>query len=207
MTYAEALAALKAQQPGHLLLRLLSLAETPANRLILERELSKFPDQEEAPKEIASPGEQTGVLDGLFRQQSDLFGERRKLSNSFHDCQTDADRRAVSISIQSVQARIEFVRSQIKDFKALGHLPKADEKYPVPEDPFKLGALRASLRASISRKTRELKDLALEALDGKEDLKKTAASETKLRELQNHLKLVQKSIQDRNIQSSGLREG
>lgn len=205
MTYKEALEALRAQQPRHILLRLLSIAETPANRIILDRELSKFSAPKNDAPPMATPGEETGVLDELHRQQATLFGERRKLSNSFHNCETDSDRRGISERIFSVQRKIEGVRAQMRDYKSLGYLPQPDDKYPVPEDPFRLLALRASLRSSISRKTREA--LTMASAEQDQDSKKMAAAENKLRDLKNHLERVQKAIKDRNIQPSGLREG
>lgn len=217
MTYQEALSALKLANPEHPLLRILSLAETAGNRLILNKALEKLQppavviasiEVPVAPDEVYTDPIGDAVLEGLHRQQSTLFGERRKLSNSFHDCQTDGERRNVSEAIQAVQRRIEHVRQQMRDYKAVGYIPAADEKYPVPEDPFKLLALRASLRASISRKGREARDLAAAEIDKQENAsKKLALAENKLRELQNHLERVQKAIQDRNIQPGRLREG
>lgn len=217
MTYAEALEALRSAKPEHILLRLLGANQSDGNRLILDRELEKLKGTVVAtaptiivanPEELDIDPVGDAVLDDLHRKQSTLFGERRKLSNSFHDCNSDTERSIVSASIQSVQRQIEHVRQQMKDYKALGHVPAADEKYPVPEDPFKLLALRASLRASISRKSREARDLAADAIDNDQaSAKKLSLAENKLRELQNHLERVQKAIQDRNIQPGGLREG
>jgi DNA repair exonuclease SbcCD ATPase subunit len=217
MSYQEALEALRAVNPGHVLLRILGASQTAGNRLILDRELAKLAVQESDTPPIGDPTtpdeldvDPVGdpVLEDLHRLQSVLFADRRKLSNSFHDCQTDGERRDVSEAIQAVQRRIEHVREQMKDYKRIGHVPAPDEKYPVPEDPFRLIALQASLRASISRKSREARDLAAaEAENDQNSSKKLPQAESKLRELQNHLERVQKAIKDRNIQPSGLRQG
>ncbi|HRI58342.1 MAG TPA: hypothetical protein PK228_01420 [Saprospiraceae bacterium] len=223
MTYQEAIEALRAAQPGHVLLRLLSLKETPANRLVLDRELRKIARPAAAPTPIGAVAavrvveiEQEDqpddtdddVLTRLRMQQSDLFGDRRKLSNSLHDCANDAQRAKVSREIQSVQRRIEWVRKQIQDYKAYGYVPGQDEKYPVPDDPFVLTNLRDSLRASLSRKKKEIRLLGADVLDevpgAAEKLQK---AETKFTELQNHLTRVQKAIEDRNIQPGRLQEG
>lgn len=223
MTYREKIEALRAAQPGHVLLRVLSLGETPANVLILDKELKKIarvtvttapigaaPTVTRA--EIVENDDQDDpddeVLARLRMQQSDLFCDRRKLSNSFHDCANDAQRAKVSRDIQSVQRRIEWVRKQIADYKAYGYVPGQDEKYPVPEDPFVLLSLRNSLRASISRKAKEVRLLASDVQDSVPGAgEKLQKAETKLTELQNHLTRVQKTIQDRNIQPVGLQEG
>lgn len=223
MTYQEKIEALRAAQPGHILLRILSMGETASNGLILDGELKKIPrataapaamgaattrqvpeiEQEETPDDTDDE-----VLTRLRMQQSDLFCERRKLSNTFHDCANDAQRAKVSKEIQGVQRRIEWVRKQIADYKAYGYVPGQDEKYPVPDDPFVLVSLRNSLRASISRKTKEVRllgaDVADEVPGAAEKLQK---AETKLTELQNHLTRVQKTVQDRNIQPERLQEG
>lgn len=210
MTYHQALDALRVAKPDHLLLRLLSMGETPGNRVILDRELAKFTEAE-APFEVEiidlhKTGDST--LEDLYRQQSDLFGERRRLSNMFHNCSTDGDRRAISEDIQGIQRKIEHVRKQVADYKALGHVPTSDERYPIPDDPFRLIALRDSLRASISRKSRQARELAALALEEKlQNPKSLTQAENKLRDLQTHLQRVQKAIDDRNIQPGRLREG
>lgn len=223
MTYEAKIEALRAAQPGHVLLRILSMGETAANRLILDGELKKIgaspptPSPSErggATPRVAEADEETPddtedeVLTRLRMQQSDLFCDRRKLSNSFHDCDTDAERAKVSRDIQRVQRQIEWVRKQIADYKAFGYLPGKDEKYPVPDDPFVLLSLRNSLRASVSRKTKEVRLLASDVADevaGAEE--KLQKAEAKLTELQNHLTRVQKTVEDRNIQPERLQEG
>lgn len=211
MTYQEGLARLRAANPEHILLQVLALAESEMNWLILSRELDKYEAQSpEVVQKLEDEAEhQVGdsVLEDLHRKQATLYGERRKLSNSFHDCSTDAERRDVSEAIQAVQRRIEHVRKQMAEYKKMGHVPAESEKYPVPEDPFKLLALRDSLRSSISRKSRQVRELALKALNDASHNKSLNESDNKLRELHNHLERVQKAITDRNIQPGRLREG
>ena len=222
MTYREALEVLRAAKPDHGLLRILGLAESPSNRLILDNELDKYapkpvadtpisvaamPDDPEMEIEMPDDPEDERLA-ALRRQQSDLFCERRKLSNSFHECFTDSQRAKVSESIQRVQRQIEFVRRQIRDFKEYGHTPGSNDKYPIPEDTFKLLALRDSLRSSISRKSKEIRLLGVEAAgDRAGAAEKLEKAEAKMRELQNHIQRVQKAIEDRNIQPGRLSEG
>lgn len=222
MTYRVALEALRAAKPDHILLRILAREESAANRLILDQELRKLGVERAAPTPIAlsATSEQAENepetpddpederLAALRRQQSDLFCERRKLSNSFHECFTDSQRAKVSEAIQRVQRQIEFVRRQIRHYKEHGYAPGSDEKYPVPTDTFKLLALRDSLRSSISRKSKEIRLLGAEAADDRAGAaEKLEKAEAKMRELQNHLKRVQKTIEDRNIQPGRLSEG
>lgn len=224
MTYQEGIEALRAAQPGHVLLRILSMGESAANRLILAGELKKIGvstspptpspiergDDELLTQEVNDSLDDTEdeVLTRLRMQQSDLFCDRRKLSNSFHECDTDAERAKVSRDIQQVQRQIEWVRKQIADYKAFGYIPGKDEKYPVPEDPFVLLSLRNSLRASVSRKTKEVRLLAADVMDEVAGAaEKLLKAETKLTELQNHLTRVQKTVEVRNIQPERLQEG
>lgn len=202
MTYAEKIDALSALQPGHTLLRLLASAQSRVNELILDRELKKArsagpPVANEQEEE--EPGDNP-VLNGLHVEKSRLYGERAKLSNTFHDCRCDADRRRVSEKIQIVQARIEAIRRDIRTYKAEGRLPEQAEEFPVPEDAFRLLGLRDSLRAAISRKKREVGAAG-------EDAERLARSTHKLNHLQKHLSIVQATIENRNIQPGRLSEG
>lgn len=214
MTYAAAYSALIDARPDHPLRRLLA-TESAGNRLIVDMELRKIGSVNVAPAPIGAvdavsepeneapddPSDQ--VLGRLRRQQSDLFGERRRLSNTFHGCDTDAERAAVSRDIQRVQRQIEAVRRQIDDYKQHGRIPGQQEKYPIPDDPAALVLLRNSLRSSISRKSKEIRALG-ESGDESDRLQR---AEAKMNELRNHLERVEKAIQDRDIQPRGLSEG
>ena len=71
----------------------------------------------------------------------------------------------------------------------------------MPEDPFKAIGLRDSLRASISRKKKEIMHLGREVLDNKPGAaERLQKCEVKLRDLTNHLKIVKEDIKDRNLQ-------
>lgn len=219
MTYREAYEALIAVKPDHILRRILA-TESAGNRLLLDAELRKIGSESVAPALIsaaptlaepeneAPDDPEDEVLTRLRMQQSDLYTGRRRLSNTFHDCDTDAERAGVSREIQKVQRHIEYVRRQIADYKAHGRIPGAQEKYPVPDDPFALVSVRNSLRASISRKSKEIRllgeDVTAEVAGAAEKLQR---AEAKMTELQNHYIRVQKAIQDRNIQPERLSEG
>lgn len=208
MTYQEQLDELKRRVPTHPLLRVFAVSPSKINALLLSRELAKTapqeaePEADEALEEETPDPDEDETLRGLRMQQSNLFIERRKLSNSFHDCANDRQRRTVSEKIQIVQRRIEMVRADIRQYRELGYLPEPDEKYPIPEDTFRLVALRDSLRASISRKKREIEHIGRElAENNPEAPQKLEKAEAKLKDLQTHLEHVKKAIQNRNLQS------
>lgn len=207
MTYQEQLDTLKKRNPSHPLLRVFSVSRTPINAILLARALEKSkPPEPEKTEEVDEEDEELDqdddeTLRRLRMQQSNLFVERRKLSNSFHECANDRQRRTVSEKIQVVQRRIEMVRAEIRQYKELGYLPEPDEKYPVPEDTFRLVALRDSLRASISRKKREIEHIGREIEEkDPEAPARLEKAEAKLKDLKTHLEHVKKAITDRNLQ-------
>jgi len=206
MTYQEQLDELKRRNPTHPLLRVFAMNRTAINALLLKRELDKTKPPEPTPEAVEAEEEDADqdddeVLRGLRMQQSNLVGDRRKFSNSFHACANDRQRKAVSEKIQIIQRRIEMVRAEIRQYKELGYLPEPDEKYPIPEDTFRLIGLRDSLRAGISRKKREIEHLAREIEENKpEAADRLEKAEAKLKELRTHLEHVKKAIENRNIQ-------
>lgn len=195
MTYEEKLELLRHHNPAHILLRMLTASRSASSTLILDRLIADIPVkaapevQEEEPEDVRDLDDPADVkLAAMRREQSDLFTIRRRLSNSFHDCQNDRQRASVSDQVQEVQRQIDRLFAKIDAYKSLGLDPgKRDEKYPIPEHPGDRVQLQYSLRSSISRKRGQIKDLA----DQPEKLEK---AEAKLRELQNHLKHVEKAI-------------
>lgn len=215
--YEENIARLEAAAPGHLLLSMFRRGHSAINALLLERELAKLPAPAPAPakpepSEViddddadTTDDENDETLRRLRMEQSNLFSERRKLSNSFHDCANDRQRAGVSEKIQVLQHRIESVKQTIRTYKEQGRIPEPDEKYPVPEDPFKLLALRDSLRASISRKKREIEHIGREIEENDPAAPaKLEKAEAKLKELTIHLSHVKKAVADRDIQPGRL---
>lgn len=210
--YPEQLATLEKANPKHPLLWAFRRGYSAGNALLLQREIEKLPPPV-APAPVEADGDDPNDQDDpedetlrrLRMEQSNLFSERRKLSNTFHDCANDRQRATVSEKIQVLQHRIESVKQTIRTYKEQGRIPEPDEKYPVPDDPFKLLALRDSLRASISRKKREIEHIGRE-IEEKDPAApaKLEKAEAKLKDLQIHLKHVQKGVTDRNLQPGGL---
>jgi hypothetical protein len=209
MTYQEGIELLRKAKPDHVLLRLLSEKETAVNFKVLESELKKHSVKEMQPICISDQqaDQEDEVLRGMRMQLSGLYVDRAKLSNTFHDCSTNQERRVVSEKVQVVQARIVMLRQQIRAYKDTGRSPESDEKYPVPENPFQLLALRDSLRASISRKKREIMHLAREVGEKTPGAaEKLPKAEAKLKDLQNHIHRVEEAVNTRNLQPGRLSE-
>lgn len=203
MTYQEKIEALRDAEPQHPLLRRLSAGESRANVIILDNCLKKIRQQKKAAADAPADNEPSDpALNRLHIEKSRLYAERARLSNTFHDCQTDKERRKVSEQIQIVQARIEIVRANIRAYKANGRLPEEEEEFPIPADPFRLIGLRDSLRAAISRKKKEIgmAETAGEA-------EKLGRLKSKQEHLKKHLSIVEKAIETRNIQPGRLQEG
>lgn len=216
MTYAQKIEALEHLQPDNRLLRIFRMVQSPGNEMLLDVELDKvgIPVSAPAPAEPVALEEpvqteaEDPTLTELHREQTYLFGQRRKISNEFHECFNDRQRAQVSERIQVIQARIEIVRDNIRAFRQHGHLPESDEKYPIPEDPFRLIALEKSLLASRSRKGREIREIGDQILHkrpGAED--RLQKAEAKYKELDTHLTHVRKAIQTRNLQPGAIPEG
>lgn len=205
--YEQQLKRLEKAVPKHPLLWAFRRGHTASNALLLARALDKIPpppvviqdDDPEPPDDVDDDTMRRFRMD-----QSNLFSDRRKLSNEFHTCQSDRQRAGVSERIQIVQAQIERLKQQINIYKEQGRIPEPDEKYPVPEDPFKLLALRASLRASISRKKRKIVQIGRDQDKLPDAPERLAKAEGKLKELKLHLNHVKKAIQDRDIQPGRL---
>lgn len=207
--YDDVLAALKSACPEHPLLRVFGMLKTETHLRLMENELSKFTVQEETEEAPAAiDGEEAEELTQLHRQQTMLYGERRKLSNSFHDCFNDRQRADVSQRIQVVQAQIEMVRQHINYFKTTGRMFQADDRYPIPKDPYELLALERSLMSSISRKSNQIRQIGLEMLEQKPGAdERLQKAEAKIKDLQKHLEHVRKAKTVRNLQPGAVPEG
>ena len=217
MTYQEGIEQLRKLKPDHVLLRMLEAKESTVHFKILQSELKKHSPQEmqpicisdqEADQEEAVDEVEDELLRGMRMQLSGLYVDRAKLSNTFHDCSTNHERRVVSEKVQVVQVRIEMLRQQIRAYKSTGRTPDSDDQYPIPENPFQLRALRDSLRSSISRKRREIMHLGREVSENKPGAAdRLPKAEAKLKDLENHLNRVQKAVNTRNLQPGRLSEG
>lgn len=120
--------------------------------------------------------------------RSDLFVQRAKLSNKFHSCKNDAERREVSQAIKFIQAKIASNTDQINHYQQTGEIKQdsagmmKDKQKPfvIPADPVKLISVRNSHRSTISRYKSNLLGLA-KLPNGHKDKIKIPEIEEKLR--------------------------
>lgn len=201
--YCDEVAELAAAAPGHPLLRTLQSGHSVINEIYL-REAMKSVD----PSAIAEAAtENADVFDQnddpgdpeLARMRTEirkLFFERNGLSNRFRGCGSKSERAEVSADIEVVQRNIGRMMQRIRHWKIAGKLADDDPggNY-VPKDGLELARLRASLRASISRKKGEIGELRAEDLTTDERAQRRLEScLKKLESLEIHLAQVQKAV-------------
>jgi hypothetical protein len=190
--YASKLEELERLAPKNLLLDKLKQGTGIVNNVLLAIELKKA--REEA---IEEPGDPIGDdrLKAMRVELRKLFSDRAALSNKFHDCKTNADRAVVSEDIQVVQRNIERVMGWIRQYIVHGTLPdEAERKYYVPKDGLELAKKRNSLRASISRKKKEVERLRQGDLSSPALARKVESEENKLTDLKMQLANVEEAI-------------
>lgn len=198
--YIAGLELLKAKNPEHPLIPAIERGHSYMNCVYLEKALSTIPDEiDEEEDEYyedldASPSPQ---LDKLYDKMRELFTERAKLSNQFHDVATDLDRARISTSISKVQDSLETLFKQISYFRKHGKMPleTIDDRYPIPGTEWETIKKRNSLRSSISRAEKELKMLHKNNAPEERILKK----EDFLKEKKIHLTHVEKALKAAGI--------
>ena len=190
------------RMPTHPLLRVLRGGWSDVNVMYMKAVLEQL---EALPEEVID--EKTDIEENAFpkipandpvmirlqKEKSRLFGERAKLSNKFHDCDTDEQRSYLSDDIQAVQADIERVKKQIRRYELDGRVPEpeADGTFQVPGDPYERVRKLDSLRSSESRYKRELEGLAANPERNK---RRIGELEGKIREKRNQIIHVEAAI-------------
>lgn len=182
--YTESLRNLQKEAPDHILLNVLIAGYSERNVVILRQTWKKI----EAQKEQKQQEPESPALEALHRKKSQLFTERRRLSNTFHTCRTDGQRRAISEQIQAVQRDIESVMRQIR---AGQELP-SEERYHVSTDPVARMKQVNSLRSSVSRKRKEIRILREAVANNEKNANERLTSAlVKLADLETHLRHVE----------------
>jgi hypothetical protein len=160
--YKEALARVESGNPGEVLLPLLRSGWSEKNVIYMKAALRRL-DGTPAPTaprkvDVSGAGD---VLASLYKVQQVLRGRRAKLSNSFHDCKTDADRREVSAGILKIEEEIRDNERKIAHYKAHRQLPQeaGGEGESLPDDPIALMKALASINAKISQTKKTLLEL------------------------------------------------
>lgn len=133
-------------------------------------------------------GDKDPRLTRLHIRKRDLFNQRAKLSNKFHDCSTDQERDGISKQVEAVQDRIEKVFRDIEHFDRFGEPKQEKLKFEPPADKAKCVKMLNSTRSYLSKVKRELE--AMEKLpQAKQDAKRLVFLRNKFDEL-----TVKKSI-------------
>lgn len=189
--YSAGLEFLKLKKPDHPLMASLEKGYTPINCKYLNYALNSIPETTEEKRK-----EKPVQLILIEKERRQLFGERAKLSNKFHDCSADTERARISDQIQIVQRKIEAFNKQIRHYNRTGKLPEEDNEFP--EDPIELMKKRDSFRSSISYFKRELEQLYVLPQNHPER-EKIDYKEEKLRELKLKLDRVQRIIDKKSI--------
>jgi hypothetical protein len=201
--YFDEVARVAAAAPGHPLLRTLQSGHSKINEIYLQQAQKSVaaaviteqePEDEDVFDENDDPADPE--LARMRAEIRGLFFERNRLSNRFRDCGSKSERADVSADIETVQRNIARMMRRIRHWKIAGKLADDDQGgHYVPKDGLELAALRASLRASISRKKAEIKELReLDLTSDERSARKLEKCLTKLESLEVHLAMVLKAI-------------
>lgn len=123
------------------------------------------------------------VLRELWAEKGRLFRQRGKLSNKFHDCKTDAERKRNSDNILAVWEQIQVVKAKIAHYEEYGSLPKEEERFPLPDDPAELLKKLMSIRSLISQEQQKIRKIGELPDEHPEKAERLEASEKRLAEL------------------------
>lgn len=201
--YTAGVELLIAKAPDHPLRNAIERGYNYINCLYLQKALDSIPpdpeddDSDEYYEEMPLES-QTPQLDRLYDKLRKLFTKQNKLSNSFHSVATDQDRAVISNKIHRVRNDIEVIMKQIDYYRRNGKMPMetVDDKYPVPDTEVLCIKKRNSLRSSVSRAEKELKEM--HRTDADDD--RVRRKEEFLREKKIHLTHVENALKKAGIQ-------
>lgn len=163
--YIEHLGRIVRQNPAEPLLPALRAGYSRANVLYIKAALRRMPtagsDMEAEPRWQDRTHHADETLRALWRERTRLFGMMNKQSNAFHNCRTDDDRADNSRRVLSWWDDILAVKAKIAYYEQHGALPaEPEEADELPDNPVQLSKRLNSLRARISQKKAQLRDLA-----------------------------------------------
>lgn len=155
------------ENPAEPLLSLLRAGWSKVNLIYMRAALKRLqdlapvtPDSATTDKTDAGASSADPVLKELWSLKGQLFRERAKHSNRFHECTTDEQRRANSEAILRIWERIQETGRKIEHYQEHGSLPAGEERFPLPDDPAALLKKLMSLRSLISMEQQKLRKLA-----------------------------------------------
>lgn len=198
--------------PNEPLLPLLKNGATIVNRLflkkIMERIYDDFPTSQQqlvtaSAKRHDKKGEKEASkqLDNsdfhriAEKELAACYVKRRQLSNSFHDCKTDAERASVSDAIKDKIQEINELKTRISVFKETGIMPQKStaKEFEIPESDADLVLAIQNFRAKVSAQKRLLKDY-----DSQNRKNSKEEHQLKLVEYQNRLKQLEDEREKRS---------
>lgn len=220
--YFDGVALVEKVSPNEPLLSLLKNGATIVNRLflkkVMERIYAEFPTQQQII--VAALTKQQQLVNASAKRQdkkgekeaskqldnSDFhriaekelaacYVKRRQLSNSFHDCKTDAERASVSDAIKDKIQEINELKTRISVFKETGIMPQKStaKEFEIPESDADLVLAIQNFRAKVSAQKRLLKDY-----DSQNRKNSKEEHQLKLVEYQNQLKKLEDEREKRS---------
>ena len=139
---------LRERNSKHSLLPLIEREYSVMNCAYLDRAISSLPKIEEKKKNHITGDP---VFDRLQKRKRDLFTNRKKLSNLFHDMIHVSDRKSNSAKINEVQVEIERVMLTIAHYEEHGSAPLSSDPYDLPKDPIMLRTKKSNAMSNRSR--------------------------------------------------------
>lgn len=203
-TFEDGIRILEKIDPDHPLLPRIRRGDTPYNRIYLKNALAKYnleellhrndPDDDEMDKILDSTEQDDDpVIRQKHQAMASLYSKMARYSNEFHVCKNNDERSTVSRKIERVMNSIKEIKQELRYYYLHGSEKVADEKYPVPDD--KVSALRRiySIRASVSRWKRFIRE---ESKKEKPNGEKILKTEQKIKEYEIHAAHIQKAYKD-----------
>jgi hypothetical protein len=185
--YNEHLKRIEATNPAEPLLRVLRSGWSKVNVIYLKSALNRLPKVDPQPDTTEDDETTNDATDPIIRelwsQKGQLFRERAKFSNRFHDCTNDEQRKANSEAILRIWDRIQDIQRKMEYYEDHGELPAGAERFPLPDDPAALLKKLMSIRSQISMEQQKLRKLAELSEDDPAKRTKIEESQAKLAEL------------------------
>jgi hypothetical protein len=136
---------------------------TSLNAIYMLNEIKKLPKIEVKPRPVKTETESKEKVPEAVAKLEILLRSKRQnraeLSNKFHLCISDNERKRVSQSILALNDEIKDLHDRISLYynnKQIFEIAKEASKYDIPTDPIELYKRRRSLMTSISRYKKKL---------------------------------------------------
>lgn len=188
--YNETLKRIERENPAEPLLSLLLAGCSNLNLIYMRAALKRLKNIDIQPDRDGGDDDedqQAASLDPVVKElwslKGQLFRERAKHSNRFHDCTSDDQRRSISDAILRIWERIQDTDRKINYYLDHGRLPEGEERFPLPDDPAGIMKKLLSIRSLISQEQVKLRKLAELPDDDPQKRTKIEESQARLVEL------------------------